>query len=179
MRVSSLLCVCLLLSSSAALTADSKKASDYPLRIRIFSRNETTFYHNRIEEEAKGEGRADLFENGVPHGVDFSFACSEKLRASFGYTTYPAKWKKLGKQLTVLAPVFGKSNTYFTCDLDADVKDFVYVRHNDKLQSEPVEKYQAWMVKHNYDPEHGKETPVNVAPDEAEPGAPTGAPPTP
>ena len=170
MRVSTLLCLCLLLPSTV-LSADSKKASDYPLRIRIFSRSETTFYHNRVEEEAKGEGRADLFENGVPRGVDFSFECSEKLRASFAYTTYPAKWKKPGKQLTVLAPVFGKSNTYFTCDLNTDVKDFVYVRHNDKLQSEAVEKYQAWMAKHNYDPEHGKETPVNIAPDEAEPPA--------
>lgn len=48
---------CLLLSGTA-MNADSKNIADYPLRIHIFNRNETTFYHNRIEEEAKGEAVA-------------------------------------------------------------------------------------------------------------------------
>src|SRR6185437_5174157 len=120
-------CFALLAVYTPRLSADSKKVSDYPLRIRVFSKSSTTFYHNRMEEESKGEGRGDLFDGGDVHGVDFSFACDEKFKASFEYETYPAKWKKPGQVLTVLLPIFGKSNTYFTCNFNTDVKDFVYV----------------------------------------------------
>lgn len=164
MRVSRLLCLGLLFSSSA-LYADSKNPADYPLRIHIFSRSETTFYHNRIEEEAKGDGRANLFENSQARGVDFSFECSEKLRASFGYETYPARWKKPNQELVVLLPVFGKTNAYFTCNLKTDLKDFTYMTHDGKMGSEPVADFKTWMLKHDYDPEHGKNMPTkpNVA----------------
>jgi len=155
--------VCLLLSASV-LHADSKNIADYTLRIHIYSRDETTFYHNRIEEEAKGEGRGNLFANGDVHGVDFNFSCDEKLKASFGYETYPAKWKKPGQVLTVLLPVFGKSNTYFTCNLNTAVKDFVYTRHQGRMSSESSAKYKIWMAKHDYDPEHGKNTPAKLDP---------------
>src|SRR5579875_1128192 len=113
---------------AAGVHAESKNMADYPLRIHIFGRNETTFYHHHAMDEAKGEGRANLFENGEAHGVDFSFDCSEKLKDSFGYETYPAKWKKPGKELVVLLPVFGQTGKYFTCDLKTDVKDFAYMR---------------------------------------------------
>jgi hypothetical protein len=156
-----LIALCLLLSSSV-MKGDSKNIADYPLRVHIFSRNETTFYHNRYADEAKGEGRANLFENGEVHGIEFTFDCDQKLKSSFGYETYPAKWKKPGQSLTVLLPVFGKANAYFTCELKSAVKDFAYVRHDDRLTSEPVDQYKQWMIKHDYDPEHGKNTPVKV-----------------
>ena len=146
----------------AMMFADSKNAADYPLRVHIFNRSETTFYHDRVRDEAKGEGRANLFEGGEPHGVDFSFDCSEKLRASFGYETYPAKWKKQGKELTVLLPVFGKTGAYFTCNLKTDVKDFAYAKANGSMREEPVAEFKAWMQKHDYDPEHGKNVPVKA-----------------
>jgi hypothetical protein len=154
---------CLLLSGTA-MNADSKNIADYPLRIHIFNRNETTFYHNRIEEEAKGEGRGNLFGNGAVKGVEFTFDCDQKLKASFGYETYPAKWKKPDQELTVLLPVFGKSNAYFTCRLKTAVKDFAYVAHDGKLGSETPAQFKAWMVKHDYDPEHGKDTPTKLDP---------------
>jgi hypothetical protein len=164
----------LLLLSAAALQAESKNVADYTLRIRIYSKNSTTFYHNRIEEESKGEGRGNLFEGDDVHGVDFNFACDEKFKASFGYETYPAKWKKPGQVLTVLLPVFGKANTYFTCNLNTDVKDFVYDRHNGRMTSEPEAKYKAWMRKVDYDPVHGKDMPSK--PDAADPESVTDAP---
>jgi hypothetical protein len=167
MRASRLLCLVLLLTSTAVY-ADSKNPADYPLRIHVFGRSEVTFYHQRIEEEAKGDGRANLFENGIPHGVDFSFECQDKLRASFGYETYLARWKKPGKELIVLLPVFGKTNTFFTCTLKSDVKDFAYTRQDGNMTSEPVDQYKAWMVKHDYDPEHGKNQPIKVAAGEAQ-----------
>ncbi len=176
-QVSRLICACLLFSATA-LSAESKNPNDYPLRIHIYGRSETTFYHNRVEDEAKGDGRANLFENGEPRGVDFSFDCSDKLRGSFGYETYPAKWKKAGRELTVLLPVFGKTGSYFTCDLKTDVKDFAYYSHDGRMGSEPAAQFKSWMVKHDYDPEHGKTMPVNLqtqAPAPAPPGTPPAA----
>jgi hypothetical protein len=169
------------------LSAESKNPADYPLRVHIFGRNQTTFYHNRYPDEAKGEGRADLYENGEAHGVDFSYDCSDKIRASFGYETYPARWKKPGKQLVVLMPVFGKAGRFFTCDFNTDVKDFAYASGSGGLHSETVAQFQQWMVRHEYDPEHGKDVPVRTgerggpgagpAPDgEAAPPPPAGQP---
>lgn len=89
----------LLLSLAAVVLAGNKNVADYPLRVHVFGRNETTFYHMRAEEEAKGEGRANLFENGEARGVDFQFDCSKKLMVSSGYETYPARWKKPNEQL--------------------------------------------------------------------------------
>jgi hypothetical protein len=169
MRRLLVLCFCLLLAAPA-LYADSKDPAEYPLRVHIFSHGGVDFYHHEYMDEAKGEGRADLFENSVPHGIDYTFECDQKLKASFGYETYPAKWKKPGKELTVLLPVFGETGHYFTCTLKTDVKDFAYVHHNHSLSSEPVETYKAWMVRHDYDPEHGKNLPVRSnTPDAADP----------
>jgi hypothetical protein len=171
------LAVCLLMSGSI-LSGESKNIADYTLRIRIFSKDSTTFYHNRIEEESKGEGRGDLFEADDVHGVDFNFSCDEKFKASFGYETFPAKWKKPGQVLTVLLPVFGKANTFFTCNMNTDVKkDFVYTRHQGKMASEPAARYKVWMAKHNYDPVHGKNAPTSLDPNEdADQGSPGAAP---
>jgi len=173
MRLSFSLSLCLLFTP-AVLSAASRNPADYPLRIHIFGRNQTTFYHARSLDESKGEGRANLFENGEARGVDFNYACSDKLKTSFGYESYPAKWKKPGRELTVLLPVFGKSNAYWTCNLETDVKDFAYTAHNGRMDSEPIESFKTWMVKHNYDPEHGKDIPTRPEPPAAgvQPSAP-------
>lgn len=164
----------LLLLAAATSIAESKNPNDYPLRIHIFNRNETTFYHNRFPDEAKGEGRANLFAGGEVHGIDFSFDCPEKLKASFGYETYPAKWKKPNQQLVVLLPVFGKANTFFTCDLKTDVKDFAYTSHDGRMSQESSAEFKAWMIKHDYDPEHGKNVPSK--PDSQASSAPKSSP---
>jgi hypothetical protein len=166
MRLYKAACSCLFVASTM-LFAESKNPVDYPLRVHIFARNETTFYHNRMLDESKGEGRANLFENGDVHGVDFNFECSEKLKASFGYETYPAKWKKPNQELIVLLPVFGKTGSYFTCNLKTDLKDFAYFSHNGSMGSESSADFKAWMAKHNYDPEHGKDVPTRTEPETA------------
>ncbi len=149
-----------LIGFAALLLADSKNPADYPLRIHIFGRTETTFYHMRATEEAKGEGRANLFENGGPRGVDFQFECPKRLMNSSGYETFPARWKKPNQELVILVPEFGKQNSYYTCRLQVQMKDFAYIRHNGVLGSEPIAVYKEWMTKHDYDPEHGKEVPT-------------------
>lgn len=152
------------LGAGLSAQAESKNIAEYPLRLHIFSKNETTFYHHEWVDNAKGEGRANLFEGGEAHGLDFNFDCSQKIKASFGYETYPAKWKKPGKQLVVLFPEFGKSGSYFTCTINTDVKDFAYASNQGRMNSEPVEDFKRWMVNHDYDPEHGKDVPKRNVP---------------
>jgi hypothetical protein len=158
LRIFALLVPALLALASAA-HAESKNPADYPLRVHVFRRNETTFYHHRQAEEAKGEGRANLFENGEPKGLDFQFECSEKLQTSSGYETFPAKWKKPGQELVVLMPEFGKPGHYNTCNFKVEMKNFAYFARNGNLSTEPAADFKQWMVKHEYDPEHGKDTP--------------------
>ena len=173
-RIAKLLCLCLF--ATTFLHAESKNPADYPLRVHIFGRNQTTFYHNRYPDEAKGDGRANIFENSEARGADFSYDCSEKLRASFGYETYPAKWKKPGQELVVLMPVFGKSNAFFTCNLKTDVKDFAYAGRSGNMNSESIAEFKDWMVKHDYDPEHGKNIPQETTAASMPPSARGSAP---
>lgn len=174
-RVPLVVC-CLYLASIASmpLGAESKNPADYQLRVHIFGRSETNFYHMRYVEESKGEGRANLFANGDVRGVDFTFDCSQKLKSSFGYETYPARWKKPNQELIVLLPVFGKANSYFTCNLKTDVKDYAYRSHDGRLSSESPADFKAWMNKHDYDPEHGKDVPTRT---QSASGQPAPAPP--
>ncbi len=154
-----LFCAALILPATK-IYADSKNPADYPLRLHNFSREEHTHFHHGVEEASQGEGRANLFANGEVHAVDFHFDCGQKIERSIGYETYMAKWRKPGKSLTVLFPVFGQSGKYFTCDLDTDVKpDVAYFTHAGSLNTEPSAAFKAWMEKHNYDPEHGKSSP--------------------
>jgi hypothetical protein len=173
--VISLLLLAFLTGTAAA---ESHTLADYPLRVHIFRRNETTFYHHRVEEEARGEGRANLFEGGEPKGIDFQFECENKLQTSSGYETFPAKWKKPGEELVILQPQFGKSG-YNTCHLKVIMKDFAYLTHDGSLNSEPIAVYKQWMIRHDYDPEHGKDTPTRTAPvagQSTQPQAPAEAP---
>ncbi len=114
-----------------------------------------------MQEASQGEGRANLYANGEVHAVDFHFDCGEKIERSVGYETYMARWRKPGSQLEVLFPVFGKAGKFFTCDLDTNVKpDVAYYTHSGSIEEEPREKFKDWMVRHNYDPEHGKDLPA-------------------
>jgi hypothetical protein len=145
---------------ACGLQADSRNPADYPLRIHVFRRAETTFYHQRVAEETKGEGRANLFENGEPRGLDFEFDCGKKLKTSSGFETFPAKWRKPQEELIVLQPEFGKAGSYSTCRFKVQMKDFAYYTHNGALSSEPIATFKDWMTKHQYDPEHGKDEPT-------------------
>jgi hypothetical protein len=176
-RLSALVIFVSLGLSAPATQAESHNPADYPLRIHIYRRNETTFYHNHQTEEAKGEGRANLFEGGEPKGIDFQFECDTRLQTSSGFETFPAKWKKPGQELVILQPQFGKAS-YDTCRLKVLLKDFVYVSHNGNLTTEPVGVFKQWMARHDYDPEHGKNTPIQTIPENTPAAASPGAPPS-
>jgi hypothetical protein len=147
--------------------AESRNPADYPLRLHVFGLSQTSFYYHRMLDETKGDGRANLFEGSDVHGVDFSYDCEHKLRPSFGFETYPARWEKPGRKLLVLLPVFGKPGAYWTCELNTDVKDSVYFHGQNGMGSVPEQKYLQWMARHNYDPVHGKNTPSQPAPQNA------------
>ena len=143
-----------------AVHADDKNPADYPLRLHIFNREEMTHYHRGVEDFSRGTGRANLFANDEVHAVDFRFDCNQKIQSSIGFETYKAKWLKPGQKLAVLFPVFGVSGKYFTCDLDTDVKaDVAYFSKSGSINTEPAAAFKAWMQKHSYDPEHGKDAP--------------------
>jgi hypothetical protein len=148
-----------LLLSTVAL-AGRLNLADYPLRVHVFEHNAHSHYWHQSLDVVDGEGRANLYENGVPRGVDFSYRCGERLRNSVGYETYPARWKKGGKELEILMPEFGKPGAFNSCDLNVEMKDSAYRKHGGALEEVPVAEFQKWMEKHDYDPEHGKNEPV-------------------
>ena len=152
---------CLLLT--AAAWAGRSNAADYPLRVHIYEFSAHSHYYDRSLQQVDGEGRANLFENGQPKGFDFSYQCGTRILASDGYETYMARWKKPGRELEILLPVMGgKPGEMNACDLKVGLKeDTVYHRHNGLLSEEPAAKYKEWMDKHQYDPEHGKNEPLN------------------
>src|SRR5260221_12478711 len=87
--------------------------ADFPLRVHVL-KNLASARPDRggkfaAEEPASmvGNGAADLFEGGEPMGFQFKFSCTQPLRPSEGYATYPARWKKRGKTLDVLLPERG------------------------------------------------------------------------
>jgi len=171
MRRSAMLCLVglasLLLFSSAALAKDRNPA-DYPLRVHIFQHSSHSHYERHYLEGVDGEGRANLYENGEPRGFDYSYHCNNRLLNSVGYETVMARWKKPGR-LELLLPADND-----TCELKVDVKEDVYYSYykdGKRLGEEPAANFKAWMVEHDYDPEHGKNSPVVVV-DPADPGEP-------
>jgi hypothetical protein len=164
---------CLLLATAA--WAGKWSAADFPLRVRIFQFNAHSHYYDRSLDAVDGEGPADLFENGQPLGFDFGYECGSRIMVSPGYETYMARWKKPGRELEILLPTLGgKPGEMNSCNLEVTLKDdLVYVRHNGLMSEEPAAKYKAWMIKHQYDPEHGLNIPAN---EPAEPPEQNGAP---
>jgi len=157
--------------------AASHKPEDYPLRVHILRVSSHEHHHKGLLESVDGEGRANVFENGEPKGIDFQYSCEARFMTSSGYETYMAKWKKPGQVLVVLTKEMG-SNSFNTCELNTDVKDFVYVSHDGVVNAEPASQMKDWMAKHNYDPEHGLNEPTGVvkAPEPAPVAAPTSDP---
>ncbi len=159
------LAACALLSM--VVLAGGHSAADYPLRMHIFQHNTHSHYYHQSLETVDGEGRANLYENGEPRGFDYSYRCSERLRNSPGYETYLARWKKRDQTLEILLPKMGKPGAMVACELRVEMKDIAYHRHDGTVDTEPVATFKQWMEKHQYDPEHEKNEPLNVAPEPA------------
>lgn len=151
---------------ACALTATPSFArklnpADFPLRVHLFTHNSHSHYHHEMLDYVDGEGRANLYQNGIPTAFDYHYRCGDRLINSVGFETYMARWKKPGRTLEVLLPVMGKPNAAESCELQVDMKDGVaYRKHKGAVSEEPAEAFRQWMVAHDYDPEHGKNDPV-------------------
>jgi hypothetical protein len=149
---------------STAALAGGTNVADYTLRVHIVQNGNRTHYHDRVMDYVDGEGRGDLYENGQPRGFDYGFRCDDRVRLSPGYETYPARWKKAGRELEILQPVMGKPGAMWACNLKVEMKDMVYIRRNGLVDQEPAAVFKEWMEKRQYDPEHGKNEPTPGAP---------------
>ncbi len=167
---------CLMLSPLAL--AGKFNTADFPLRVHILYRNGIRHYHGlgggmSSLDAVDGLGQANLFQNGEPMGFDFNYSCSQPIVPTPAYETFMARWKKPGRVIEIVMPVMGgKSGDMNSCDLNVSMKqDTVYVQHNGSLTEEPAAQFKVWMAKHEYDPEHGKNMPVNPEPAPAQNGA--------
>lgn len=133
--------------------------TDYPLRVHVYEQKWQKHPNGAVD----GEGRANLFEHGQPRALDYSFTCSELFRASMGWETYPARWRRKDGELEILVPVMGKPGAHSTCTLKVVMKSAAYYKRDGKLNEEPASVFKDWMQKHNYDPEHGKNQPTGIS----------------
>jgi hypothetical protein len=165
MRLLGVFAACLFLTLPAS--AGKLGPADYPLRVHIVARNGNRHYERSVApslDSVDGLGQANLFENGEPRGFDFNYECRQPLTPQMGFETFMARWKKQGRVLEIVMPVIGgKPGEMNACELKVSMKaDSVYVRHNGEIGEEPAAVFKEWMVRHEYDPEHGKDEPVRL-----------------
>jgi hypothetical protein len=153
------LVLCLALVGAAS-RAESHDPADYPLRLHIFKLSSHVHRRHGLVWWVEGSGRANLFENSNPAGIDFAYRCADRFMDSSGYETYPAKWKRPGDSLVILTHRLGSDATE-PCELKVDVKEFVYLGRNSEQTGSP-EVLKQWMIDHHYDPEHGLDQPVDA-----------------
>ena len=178
LRPLSVLAACLLLASP--IFAGKFKPADFPLRVHIVARNGVRHYYRMGSsapssslDQVDGLGEANLFENGQPRGFEFNYSCAQPITPQTAYETFLARWKKQDRVLEILMPVMGgKADDMNSCELKVSMKqDTAYIRRNGEISEEPAAQFKEWMAKHQYDPEHGMNSPVNLQPAHAQPNA--------
>jgi hypothetical protein len=155
------------LTVSTPALAGKPDPADYPLRVDILkdtAKSRHTHDGNSMSGEpdyVDGMGVADLFENGEPQGFTFSYSCLDGLKASSGYGTYPARWKKKQKTLEVLVPQPGKPWNLEACSLQSELRPgLVFYWKNGSMGEESSAALKEWMAKHKYDPEREIADPI-------------------
>jgi hypothetical protein len=155
---------------STVVEAGGPDAADYPMRVLVFrnsvqprNQRESKNLNNSGPDYVDGMGVADLFEGGTPSAFEYTYSCIEGMRASSGYETFPAKWRKRGKTLQILLPRPGKPWEFVTCDLKAEMQDgSAFYWKDDGVAMEGTAVFKEWMAKHQYDPENDKNDPVDL-----------------
>ena len=163
------------LSVSTGVMARGPNPDDYPLRVHILKNLVRPDANNayaaknpaNMADFIAGQGAADLFENGQPRGFMYTYSCMVPLRASEGYASYPARWKKKEKTLEILMPISGKPWDSEACNLQVAMRPgFAYFWNtdDDSVVEESAAKFKDWMLKHGYDPEKDMDLPTDVTP---------------
>jgi hypothetical protein len=148
------------LALSTVVQAGGPDPADYPLRVHVLkntSQPRNTRENKNLSDSpdyVDGQGVADLFENGEPRGFQFSYSCIGGLKASSGYGTYPARWRKREKTLEILVPREGKSWNLDSCGLRTEMRPgLVFYFRNGQIAEESAKLLKDWMVQYKYDPE--------------------------
>lgn len=146
----------MLLCVPAAVLA-KKMLSDYPMRLHIY---QTHWNHNGWGYHAYG--RANLFdEQGVPHGVEFTYDCEDHLMGSSANEAYPARWKKQGQSIDVIFGEIGaKPDSFHDCEFKISEKQFVYYVDRGGIGTESAQEFIARHPKQT--PSVGPATPADV-----------------
>jgi hypothetical protein len=169
LRLLSAFAACFLFALPAS--AGKFNTSDFPLRVHVIYRNGIRHYHRMgydapttSLDEVDGLGKGNLFETGEAKGFDFNYECGQPIMPQTAFETFMARWKKQDRVLEIVMPVMGgKPGEMNTCELKVNMKaDTVFVRRNGSIGEEPEAEFKQWMVKHEYDPEHGKDEPVRL-----------------
>ena len=121
-----------------SVASAKRNLADYSLRIHIYG---TNWHTDRWGYHAFG--RANLFDDkGVPHGVEYTYDCSEHMMASDGNEAYPAKWKKPGQSVEVVFGEIGASpDSLHACEMKISEKSFVYYRHAGGVGTETAQEF--------------------------------------
>jgi hypothetical protein len=152
---------------STAVLAGGPDPADYQLRVHVL-KNTSQPRNARASKSLSdapdyvdGRGVADLFENGEPRGFEFGYSCIGGLKASGGYGTYPARWKKRDKVVEILVPQAGKPWNLDSCGLRTEMRSgLVFYFNNGQVAEEAAKLLKEWMIKHQYDPEKDLSDPV-------------------
>ena len=150
------------LTTPVSLCAGSHKPAEFPLRVAIFGAAGHDHYYSQTFDFSEGQGRGNLFENGQPHALDFRYHCPRQFRASVGYETFMARWKKPRHVLELLLPEIGKPGSTTICQLMVDVRETqAYVAlSGGEAAVIPAASFKLWMERAQYDPEQGKDQPL-------------------
>jgi hypothetical protein len=162
---------------STAALAGGPNPDNFPLRVHILkyaSRSSSSRGGKNlsgIEDFVDGQGVADLFENGEPRGFEFTSSCTNPPASSSGYGSFPARWKKKEKTLEILLPQTGKPWNLESCELRTEMAEgVVFYWKNGSLAVEAAKVLKDWMVKHQFNPEQGKDEPILAAGELPAPG---------
>jgi hypothetical protein len=145
-----LLAVLFLIAFAGAAFASTPKLTDYPLRVHIYHEHWGTEYYGGgwgyYPTGYHGYGEANLIDGNQVNGMKFTFECSDHFTHSDGGTAYPARWKKQGRELELIAQIVG-SDSIHKCIMKTTVLDYIYSRHDGELVTLTQEQFQRLQAK--------------------------------
>ncbi len=156
-RLTTTMVVLMLFLCVPTLVEAKRNIADYALRVHIYG---TNWNHNGWGYHAFG--RANLFdEQGVPHGVEFTYDCADHLMGSSGNEAYPAKWKKPGQSIEVVFGEIGSNpDSFQACEFKVAMKNYVFYSAQHEVSTESAQEF---MAKHkSQTPTTGAASPADV-----------------
>ena len=141
----------LLLFSTAYAAFAAPKLADYPLRVQIFKEHWGTEYSGGwggyYPAGYHGYGDANVTDGDKVNGMKFVFECSDHFTASDSDEAYPARWRKPGQEIELIAQMVGSSSIH-KCIMKTTLKENIYYRNNGELVLLSQDQYQKRLDNH-------------------------------